>query len=84
MVERVATALHNASALEKDGPGVLSLSTCRLIARTAIDAMRDADGSMTQLGAEELNPYVSSASQFSNNCELALDVWQAMISEALK
>jgi hypothetical protein len=45
--------------------------------------IRKADGEMTQSGAEELNPYVKKESEFADNCEIALDMWTAMIDQIL-
>ena len=78
MIERVAAAIHKDSALEPGGPGILSLPTCRLIAVTAIEAMREPTTTMI-----EAEPPDDGEFNKGNSAAHARAFWQAMVDAAL-
>jgi hypothetical protein len=75
MIERVAGALQKASALERGGEGILSLSTCRLIAITAIAAMREP--------SEEMIDAINITTAGLDLAEYVKRDWYKMIDAAL-
>lgn len=53
-------------------------------ARAAIEAMREVFGEMVQAGADEIAPYQADTEEtYRAKCEIALDVFGAMIDAAL-
>lgn len=79
MIERAAKAIRS---VVPQGYGMTDIEATQY-ARVVIMTLRAAGGEMAEAGADAVNPYTSTIEGFSHNVEVALDVWQAMIDEAL-